>query len=122
MRHMLRWLGLRNWYKMNQPVAFWPAFWVGLAGPVTIYNSPPPYWAYVGGYSVAQTFAMVGNAMSYTVGGGNGGQSSGSSNFPDSGGGIVSGIDPYVGYAGTGLVSASATPAATSWTATSAAP
>ena len=62
---------------MSSSAAFWRAFQTGLAGPMSIYNAPPPYWNYVGGYSVAQTFALVGSTMSYTAGGGYGGQPTG---------------------------------------------
>jgi hypothetical protein len=52
---------------------FWPAFFTGLTGSVSLYNRPPNYWTYVGGYTIAQTFAIVGSTMSYTSGVGHGG-------------------------------------------------
>jgi hypothetical protein len=52
---------------MNKTGAFWPAFSVGLSASTTIYDPPPPYWAYIDGYTVAQTFALVGSTLSSTT-------------------------------------------------------
>lgn len=52
---------------MNSSAAFWPAFWTGLAGPTSLYAPVPPYAAYVGGYTVAQTFSVVGSTLSHTT-------------------------------------------------------
>ncbi len=60
---------------MSRNDAFWPAFWTGMAAPVTIYSTvTSPYWAYVGGNTIAQSFGMVGSTLNYTTGGGHGGQ------------------------------------------------
>jgi hypothetical protein len=86
-----------------------------MAAPVTLYDRPPPYWMYVGGYGVAQTFALVGNTINYTTGGGYGGQPTGSVNTIEAWTG-ESGVveswatashasDPIFRYTGTGLVS-----------------
>jgi hypothetical protein len=48
---------------MNQRPIFWAAFWTGLAGPMSLYAAPPPYWAYLGRYSVAYNFAQIGMAL-----------------------------------------------------------
>jgi hypothetical protein len=61
--------------KMNEKTGFWPAFVNGLASPVSIYAQPPNYYRYVSGYTLPQTFAIVGSTMSYTAGVAYGGQS-----------------------------------------------
>jgi hypothetical protein len=48
---------------MNQTPVFLAAFWAGLAGPVSLYAPPSPYWAYLGRYSVADNFAHIGMAL-----------------------------------------------------------
>lgn len=47
---------------------FWTAFWAGLAAPTGLYAGPAPYAAYIGGYSLPQTFAAVGVYMNQAVG------------------------------------------------------
>ena len=49
---------------MRRSPTFWAAFWSGLAAPVGLYAAPPPYMAYVTGYSVPQSFGMVGMYLS----------------------------------------------------------
>jgi hypothetical protein len=54
---------------MNRSSAYWSAFWVGLAGPATIYSAPGAYWNYVNNrYTVAQNFAFVGGTLSAVMG------------------------------------------------------
>jgi hypothetical protein len=53
---------------MHASPRFWAAFWAGLAVPVDLYSGPAPYAAYIGGYSLPQTFAAIGLYMSHAVG------------------------------------------------------
>lgn len=43
---------------------FWSAFWAGISAPMILYADPPPYFAYVGGRTVSQSFACVGMYLS----------------------------------------------------------
>jgi hypothetical protein len=42
---------------------FWAAVWEGLAAPINLYARSAPYAAYIGGYSLPQTFATIGGYM-----------------------------------------------------------
>ncbi len=53
---------------MRLSPTFWAAFWAGLAAPASLYAPPPPYMAYVGGYSVPQAFGVVGIYLSQASG------------------------------------------------------
>jgi hypothetical protein len=48
---------------------FWAAFWLGLAGPVSLYEATPDYPLYVNSTSVALNFAVVGMYLDHGVGG-----------------------------------------------------
>jgi len=53
---------------MSENTAFWKAFLKGLSGPVSLYDRPTPYSAYVNLYTVPQTFAVVGSTVSLVTG------------------------------------------------------
>jgi len=53
---------------MKLSPVFWSAFLAGMTGPALMYAPPSPYYSYLSGSSVAETFGVVGVYLLHSAG------------------------------------------------------